>query len=182
MAGWELTDPNNCIPTFSFLLPGSFRFLQTVVLLFSKLFWDNKKTHLEVSDVFCSFSINLGLCEVDNKSRISLAASHVLRQPGFSSVSALSASQYCFSVLLLSTASQRYFSTFQFQFSVLLFRTQRFSALFLNLVVCAGHGHGLGINLSAIMWNTLANLYVCHTVTSLLPKVSSGWCDTITLW
>ena len=58
------------------------------------------------------------------------------------------ASQYCFSVLLLST-SQRYFSTFQF--SVLLFRTQRFSALFLNLAVSAGHGHGLGINLSALL-------------------------------
>ena len=166
MAGWELTDPNNCIPTFSFLLPGSFRFLQTVVLLFSKLFWDNKKTHLEVSDVFCSFSINLGLCEVDNK---------FPWQPPMSCVSpAFQASRHS---ALLSTASQRYFSTFQFQFSVLLFRTQRFSALFLNLVVCVGHGPRLGINLSAIMWNTLANLYVCHTVTSLLPKVSSGWCD-----
>ena len=113
MAGWELTDPNNCIPTFSFLLPGSFRFLQTVVLLFSKLFWDNKKTHLEVSDVFCSFSINLGLCEVDNKSRISLAASHVLRQPGFSSVSALSASQYCFSAILFNFSVPILSATFQ---------------------------------------------------------------------
>ena len=81
-------------------------------------------THLEVSDVFCSFSINLGLCEVDNKSRISLAASHVLRQPGFSSVSALSASQYCFSAILFNfsvpilSASQYCFSTILFVFSV----------------------------------------------------------------
>ena len=97
-----------------------------------------RKRILEVSDVSCSFSINLGLCEVDNKSRISLAASHVLRQPGFSSVSALSASQYCFSAILFI------FSVFSAAFQD--------SALFsFILVVCTGHGHGLGINLSAIM-------------------------------
>ena len=73
-----------------------------------------KRKHiLEVSDVFCSFSINLGLCEVDNKSRISLAASHVLRQPGFSSVSALSASQYCFSAILFNFSVPILSATFQ---------------------------------------------------------------------
>ena len=104
-----------------------------------------KRKHiLESSDVFCLFSINMGLCEVDNKSRISLAASHVLRQTGFSSVSALSASQYCFSAIL-------------FNFSVpILSATVQDSAVFSSIpqscsLCWARHGHGLGVNLSAIM-------------------------------
>ena len=127
-----------------------------------------KRKHiLEVSDVFCSFSINLGLCEVDNKSRISLAASHVLRQPGFSSVSALSASQYCFSAILFN------FSVLSatFQDSALFSSFPQSCSLCWAWAWAAHQAECYNVNYSG------QPLYVCPAVTSLLPKVSSGWCD-----
>ena len=192
MAGWELNDPNN-IPTFSFLLPGSCRFLQTAVLFFSKLFWDKKKTHFRIFGCFLFIFYQYGVvwgwqqkqdflgslpCPASDRLFKRLGTqrfSVLLLSDTFQLFSSNSRATFQYSALLSTAFHWEYFSAFQF--SVLLFRTQRFSALFLNLLVCAGHGHGLGIDLSAIMWITLANLYVCQPVTSLLPKVSSEWCD-----
>ena len=83
--------PNNCIPTFSFLLPSSCQSSQSSCLVFKTIQEKEKNTFENFGKISVCFALIWGFARVTTDYE-SLAASHVLRQPGFSSVSAHSAS------------------------------------------------------------------------------------------